>query len=100
MNKTEHIILRCTVGEKKFIRQLATKCGLTISEYCRGQALHGEVKALPPLSQDEIDYFHLLKTYCTHFNRISNLIRKKEPGLVEEIKQLVGKLTLLQRRIV
>jgi len=99
MNKTEHIILRCTAGEKKIIRQLAKKCGLNLSEYCRRQAIHGEVKAIPALSQEEIGYFHLLKTYCTHFNRLSSLIRKKDPGLVEEIRALVVKLTLLQGRI-
>ena len=100
MNKTENILLRCSIGEKKIISELAKKCGLTLSEYCRGQALHGEIKAIPPLSQEEIEYFHLLKTYCTHFNRISSLIRKKDPGLVEEIRQLVDELTRLQRRIV
>ena len=99
MNKTEHIILRCTTGEKKIIGQLAKKCGLNLSEYCRRQAIHGEVKAIPKLTQEEIGYFQLLKTYCTHFNRISSLIRKKDPGLVEEIRQLVGKLTQLQQRI-
>jgi hypothetical protein len=100
VNKTKIIILRCTTGEKKIIQQLAKKCGLKLSEYCRRQAIHGEVKAIPVLTQEEIDYFHLLKTYCTNFNRISSLIRKKDPSLVEEIRQLVGKLTQLQQRII
>lgn len=99
MNKTKVIILRCTTGEKKIIQQLSKKCGLKLSEYCRRQAIHGEVKAIPALTQEEIDYFHLLKTYCTNFNRISSLIRKKDPGLVEEIRLLVEKLTRLQQRI-
>lgn len=100
MNKTKNIILRCSVGEKKIIQQLAKKCGLTLSEYCRRQAIHGEVKAIPALTEEEIGYFHMLKTYCTHFNRISSLIRKKDPVLVEEVRQLVSELTRLQQRIV
>lgn len=99
MNKTKVIIIRCSTGEKKIIQQLSKKCGLKLSEYCRRQAIHGEVKAIPVLTQEEIDYFHLLKTYCTNFNRISSLIRKKDPDLVEEIQQLVEKLTGLQQRI-
>lgn len=100
MNKTKNIILRCSVGEKRIIQQLAKKSGLTLSEYCRRQAIHGEVKAIPALSQQEIEYFRMLKTYSTHFNRISSLIRKKDPVLVEEIRQLVSELTRLQQRIV
>jgi len=100
MNKTKNIILRCSVGEKKIIQQLAKKSGLTLSEYCRRQAIHGEVKAIPALSQQEIEYFRMLKTYSTHFNRISSLIRKKDPVLVDEIRQLVSELTRLQQRIV
>ncbi len=79
---------------------MAKKCGLNLSEYCRRQAMHGEVMAIPQLTNDEIDYFHLLKMYCTNFNRIASLIRDKDPLLVDEIKQLVGKLTLLQQRII
>ena len=100
MNKTKNIILRCSVGEKRIIQQLAKKSGLSLSEYCRRQAIHGEVKAIPTLSQQEIEYFRMLKTYSTHFNRISSLIRKKDPALVEDIRQLVSELTRLQHRIV
>lgn len=100
MKKTSHIILRCSVGEKKLIQQLARKCGLTLSEYCRRQAIRGEVKAIPALSQEEIEYFRMLKIYSTHFNRISSLIRKKDPGLVDEIRPLVRELTRLQQRLV
>lgn len=62
--------------------------------------MHGEVNAIPELSKDEIDYFHLLKMYCANFNRIASLVRDKDPSLVDEIKLLVSKLTLLQKRII
>ena len=79
---------------------MAEKCGLKISEYCRSQAMTGKVYAIPKLTEDEKEYFHLLKIYCVNFNRIANLIRDKDPHLVDEIKQLVGKLTILQHRII
>lgn len=99
MTKNKTIILRCSVAEKKIISAMAEKCGLNLSEYCRTQAMNGEVNAIPQLTQDEIDYFHLLKEYCTNFNRIANLIRHRDPKLVDEIKMLVSKLTQLQKRI-
>lgn len=100
MKKIKIIILRCSTVEKKIISEMAKKCGLNLSEYCRSQAMHGEVNAIPELSKDEIDYFHLLKMYCSNFNRIANLIRDKDPQLVDNIRELVSKLTLLQQRII
>lgn len=79
---------------------MAEKCGLNLSEYCRSQAMHGEVNAIPQLTNEEIDYFHLLKMYCTNFNRIANLIRDKDPQLVDSIRELVNQLTSLQSRII
>lgn len=79
---------------------MAEKCGLKISEYCRSQAITGKVNAIPKLTDEEMEYFRLLKIYCANFNRIANLIRNKDPHLVDEIKQLVGKLTILQQRII
>lgn len=100
MKKIKTIILRCSIAEKKIISAMAKKCGLNLSEYCRSQAMNGEVNAIPKLTSDEIDYFHLLKMYCTNFNRIANLIREKDPQFVDTIRELVSKLTLLQQRII
>ncbi|GHU56527.1 hypothetical protein FACS189411_07380 [Bacteroidia bacterium] len=100
MNKTEMIIMRCSVSEKSIISRMAEKCGMGISEYCRQQAMQGEVWAIPKLSSEEVEYFHLLKAYCVNFNRIANLIRNKDPSLLDAIRELVSNLTQLQKRII
>lgn len=100
INKTEIIILRCTKAEKVIIDRLANKCGMSLSEYCRKQAKNGKVLAIPKLGKEEIEYLRLLKTYSGNFNRLSNLIRDKNPTLLNEIKQFVEHLTDLQKRLV
>ncbi|MDR0575716.1 MAG: hypothetical protein LBG96_17135 [Tannerella sp.] len=79
---------------------MAEKCGMSLSEYCRRQAMYGKVTAIPKLSSSEIEYFHVLKASSVNFNRIANLIRQKDPMLVGEIRELVTKLTQMQKRIV
>ena len=100
MIKDKIIMLRCSAAEKKIISAMAEKCGLKMSEYCRSQAMTGKVYAIPKLTEEEVEYFRLLKLFCTNFNRIANLIRNKDPHLTDEIKQLVEKLTILQQRII
>lgn len=100
INKTEVIILRCSRVEKKIIELLAKKCGMTLSEYCRKQAKNGKVLAIPKLTKEEIEYLHLLKSYGANFNRLSNLIRDKDPTLISEIRLLVGHFTDLQKRLI
>lgn len=100
INKTERVVLRCTKMEKKIIENFAKKSGLTISEYCRKQARNGKVLAIPKLDKQEIEYLHLLKSYGANFNRLSNLIKQKDPSLIIEIRLLVQELTNLQKRII
>ena len=99
-NKNEKISFRCTKSEKKIIFGLAEKCGIKVSEYCRRQAKQGKVFAKPKLNSDEVKYVHILKTYSTHFNRISNLIKEFDPSLVEEVRALVEEFTELQKRLI
>lgn len=98
--KTDTIKLRCTQTEKKLISKLAQRCGLTLSEYCRQQIRQGQVVAIPQLAEPEIEYFQILKTYCTNFNRISNLIKDRDPDLVSEVRNFVRELASLQDRII
>ena len=48
---------RCTEGEKKIIRRQAAASGKNLSEYCRGQALHGKIYAARRLTPEERQYF-------------------------------------------
>ncbi len=99
-NKNDLITFRCTASEKKIIYTLAEKCGMKVSEYCRRQAKHGKVFAIPKLNSNEIEYMRTLKTYSSHFNRISNLIKEFDPSLVEEVRALVEEFTELQKRLI
>lgn len=99
INKSEIIKIRCTKTEKRIIQNLAKRCGMNLSEYCRKQAKNGEVLAIPKLDKEEIEYLRLLKTYGANFNRLSNLIRDKDSTLMDEIRLLVNELTRLQKRL-
>ena len=72
---------RCTDSEKKIIRRQAAASGKTLSEYCRGQALHGKVYATRRLTSEERQYFITLKGHNLGFARISNLVKNRDPEL-------------------
>lgn len=97
--KAEIIKFRCSKVEKKIITSLAQQCGISLSNYCRQQAKKGKVFAIPKLSSSEVEYFKVLKYYSVNFNRMSNLIKNKDPSLVNEIRLLVNQLSELQKRI-
>lgn len=98
-NKNHKITFRCTKPEKKIIYSLAKKSGMTASEYCRKQAKYGKVLAIPKLTSNEVEYMRTLKTYSSNFNRISNLIKEKDPCLEEEVRALVDEFTTLHKRL-
>ena len=52
--KTSLIKFRCSSAEKQIISALARKAGRTLSEYCREQALHGKILAVPKLTPEEL----------------------------------------------
>lgn len=99
-NRNEFITIRCTKSEKKIINYLAEKSNMSLSDFGRKQLRHGKVLPIPKLNSDEIEYVSILKTYSGHFNRISNLIKEKDPDLVEEIRSLVCEFTKLQKKII
>ena len=72
---------RCTESEKKIIRRQAAASGKNLSEYCRGQALHGKIYAARRLTPEERQYFISLKDFNLGFARISNLIKNRDPAL-------------------
>ena len=73
------IKFRCSVGEKTIIRRQAAASGKTLSEYCRGQALHGKIYATRRLTPEERQYFITLKDQNLGLARICNLIRNRSP---------------------
>lgn len=92
------IKFRCSVGEKKIIRQQAAASGKNLSEFCRGQALHGKIYAARKLSSEEKQYFILLKSHNLGFTRITNLIKARDPELYREIRVFLAESKALYNR--
>lgn len=89
---------RCTEGEKKIIRRQAAASGKNLSEYCRGQALHGKIYAARRLTPEERQYFITLKDQNLGFARISNLIRNRDPALYHAIGEFLAQAKTLYTR--
>ncbi len=84
--KLSNIKFRCTIEEKAAIRKKAARAGTTISDYCRRQAIDGEIREVPKLPEPMIVYFKYL-IYCKNsLVRISNYMRNNSPELSEEIR--------------
>ncbi len=85
--KTSLIKFRCSSAEKQIISALARKAGRTLSEYCREQALHGKILAVPKLTPEEQKFFRALILHNANFTRIANLVRNRDPQLLHEIER-------------
>lgn len=72
---------RCSANEKKIIQNKAAYSGKNISEYCRGEALHGKIFAARKLTEKEQEYFTILKSYNRDWTLIANYIKHKNPEL-------------------
>lgn len=84
--KLSYIKFRCTGEEKITILRKAQRSGHTLSEYCRRQAIEGQVQEVPKLSEQMILYFRYLIHCKNGLARISNFMKNKSPELAEEIR--------------
>lgn len=98
VSRTAVIKFRCSVGEKKIIRQQAAACGKNISEYCRGQTVHGKIYAARRLTPEERQYFICLKDHNLGFTRISNLMKNRNPELYRAIGAFLADSKALYNR--
>lgn len=89
---------RCTESEKKLIRRQVAASGKTLSEYCRGQALHGKIYATRRLTPEERQYFITLKDQNLGFARISNLVKNRDPELHRAVWAFLAKSKTLYNR--
>lgn len=96
--KTTIIKFRCSDTEKDTIKKMAELTGLSVSDYCRTQALCGQVLARKKLTEHEQQYFKLLTEYNGYFIRISNYIKYRNPELEQTIKELVFDMRNLYNR--
>lgn len=97
---TRNVLLkfRCSEGEKRIIRQQAIASGKNLSEYCRGQVLHGKIYAIRKLTPEERQYFITLKEQNLGLARISNLIKNRDPALYRAIGEFLAQVKTLYNR--
>lgn len=98
VSRTAVIKFRCSIGEKKIIRQQATASGKNLSEFCRGQALHGKIYATRRLTPEERQYFVTLKDQNLGFTRIGNLLKNRDPELYRAIGAFLAESKTLYNR--
>mgnify|MGYP001117675662 CR=1 FL=1 len=98
VSRSAIIKFRCSVGEKNIIRRQAAAAGKKLSEYCRGQVLHGKIYAARRLTPEERQYFITLKDQNLGFARISNLIRNRDPALYRAIGEFLAQAKTLYTR--
>ena len=89
---------RCSEGEKKIIHRQAAASGKNLSEFCRGQALHGKIFATRRLTPEERQYFITLKDQNLGLVRISNLIRNRDPALYRAVGEFLAEAKTLYNR--
>jgi hypothetical protein len=77
---------------------MAREAGTTTSEYCRQQSISGRILATRKLSPEEISYFRELKVHNGGFAVLTNLIRKRDPGLTRAIEEHLNKSRELYNR--
>jgi primase-polymerase (primpol)-like protein len=88
--KISNIKFRCTGEEKAAIQKKAARAGTTLSDYCRRQAIDGEIREVPKLSSAQTQYLQAITTCYNNFTRISNYMKNKSPELTEEIRKFLG----------
>ncbi len=96
--KNRYVKFRCSESEKERIEGMAREARTTVSEYCRQQSLTGRILATKELSPAEIGYFRELKEHNNGMARLANLIRNRQPELVEAIDEYLERSRELYNR--
>lgn len=91
MNKKKIIRFRCTPLEKALIEKKAETSGRSVSEFVRDVSLSKQITY--KLTDEELKILKVLHEFRSNFNRISNLIRRKDSQLLEEIKSTNTKIS-------
>ncbi|MBC9796276.1 mobilization protein MbpA [Sinomicrobium weinanense] len=89
-NKSTYIKFRCSQFEKKLLRIKAKRAGLSISAYCRMAVM--EDRIVERLTEEQLDAYKMLVQYHNNFKRISNMFRKRNPKLADEVVQLAQEI--------
>jgi len=89
MKKT-YIKFRCSIYEKKLLKKRAERAGITLSEYCRNSAFENSV--IERLTSEQLAHYQMLVKYKNNFTSISNMFKKHNPKLANEVIQLAEEI--------
>lgn len=91
MKKT-YIKFRCSIYEKKLLKKRAERTGLSLSEYCRSSAFGNSI--IERLTDEQRAHYIMLVKYKNNFTRISNMFKKRNPKLANEVMELAEQIRL------
>jgi len=86
----EYIQIRCSIYEKKLLKNRADKAGISLSEYLRSTAFQKNI--VERITQEQLECYQLLVRYKNNFSRISNMFKKGNPQLANEVKHLAEEI--------
>lgn len=89
MKKT-YIKFRCSIYEKKLLKKRAVRAGISLSEYCRNSAFENSV--IERLTNEQLAHYQMLVKYKNNFTRISNMFKKSNPKLANEVTELAEQI--------
>ena len=88
--KRDYIKFRCSVYEKKLLKNRARRAGVSLSEYCRSSAFGTSI--IERLTKEQLEHYAMLVEYKNNFTRIGNMFKKRNPNLANEVKQLAEEI--------
>ncbi|MBL7867155.1 MAG: hypothetical protein JNM71_03965 [Flavobacterium lindanitolerans] len=93
--------LRYTLAEYTQVKKRACEAGKSFSGYCREMTINGYVFAAPsPIDLNNVRELKvLLIEQKSHFNRISNLIKNRDPDLFNQIQILVAEIKVVLNNV-
>lgn len=88
--KREFIQIRCSIYEKKLLKNRAAKAGISLSEYLRSTAFQKNI--VERITPEQLECYQLLIRYKNNFSRISSMFKKGNPQLAQEVKLLAEEI--------
>ncbi|MCK5443306.1 MAG: hypothetical protein KAJ23_15585 [Maribacter sp.] len=88
--KRDYIKFRCSIYEKKILRNRAKRAGISLSEYCRSSAFGNSI--IERLTKKQLEHYRMLVKYKNNFTSISNMFKKRNPKLAMEVQKLAEEI--------
>jgi hypothetical protein len=88
--KREYIQIRCSIYEKKLLKKRAARAGISLSEYLRATAF--KINMVERITQEQLECYQSLVQYKNNFSRISNMFKRSNPKLANEVEDLAEEI--------